>query len=623
MKAVVRTDQPQDISITPLPEGFHPEGVGQNSIDSNVLYLVEHAIPTSLGGLKIFAHLLYYATLDPKTTMQHSLFQATGEYGDEAIVLIHSIEALARTETSPCAPETYHKILLAFEAMQIIRRKFHRTYTEIRIPLRKQTIHIPSLLAGLQRMYKKYGNEKGTNKFQKFSLRVAVRLKSGEFTRYESSGNVAYAHQVVALVLLNFLKEHHVKDVHVPSLNEACELIALAAQSGRDGPQSSESFTLTNQRISAKVSESFTQWGELVAKASGDQTLTTEETGEFVGTDSPILPPSSTKKGKKGERTRSICLNKGEPEAIFVANSPEFANLERISAELGESVAAVSFIDHISLENITNNKDTMNDDPPTDSTDSPVYKDSRPIEAIRHEAADLAERLDGSRSSRWFARFVKTIQIYPAHVRRLAEIDVLYHSAFPDYRGKPERPGAVFFKRCADYANPQFKIVDQVRQWDASSMSVQSIQQELQRGRPVPAAAMLPFLDEQSVPVQPEEREEEREMQRECEIPYFQPPTQQVNSGIGPQSLLTMRMNQRQANLFCLQIRQQAQVFCLQTRQQGLIIDIQAEVYPGDRDGEFVVVTIWRENGEEMEEKWVNASKWDTYFEQVKKCYLE
>ncbi|GCE32114.1 hypothetical protein KDA_75980 [Dictyobacter alpinus] len=621
MQAVFPASQLKDISSAHLPKGFCPEGVAQTCFDSDLLYLIEHAIPPSINGLKIFAHLLYHATLDPRTSMQHSLFQATGECGDEAIVLIHSIEALARTETSPCAPETYHKVLLAFEAMQIIRRKFHRTYTEIRIPVGKRTIHVPSLLTGLQKMYKKHGNEKGTNKFQKFALRVATRLQSGEFSRYASSGDVPHAHQAIAQVLLSFLKEHHVKEVRVPSLNEACELIVQAIQTGRVGSQSGESVRLTIQGSKAKVGESFAPVGEFVVETSGGQMSTTQEAGEFVGMDSPTLPTFRIEKGKKRRETRRLCLKKGEPEAIFVANSPEFANLESISADLGEFAAAVSFSDHISSEIITCNKEiTINDDTPTNS---PVYKDPRPIEAIRHEAADLAQRLDGSRDSRWFARFVKTVQIYPPRVRRLAEIDVLYHSAFPDYRGKPDRPGAVFFKRCEEYANPQCKVIDQIRQWDESGMSFKDIRQELQRGRPVPSAAMLPFLDEQPIFLQSEGLEDGPERQDDGDDRQHLQPSWQENREMVQSSLLNTRMNQKQANVLCQQIRQEVQVFCDQARQQGQAFDIQAEVYPGERDGEFVVVTFWKENGEETEEEWVNPASWSRYFEQVKKCYLK
>ncbi len=102
MKAVFSTDQCQGIPSVPVPQGFCPEGVAQTCFDDDLLFLVEHAIPPSIGGKRVFAHLLYYATLDPRTTMQHSLLNTLGEYGDEAIVLIDSIEALARSKGSPC-----------------------------------------------------------------------------------------------------------------------------------------------------------------------------------------------------------------------------------------------------------------------------------------------------------------------------------------------------------------------------------------------------------------------------------------------------------------------------------------------------------------------------------------
>jgi hypothetical protein len=73
---------------------------------------------------------------------------------------------------------------------------------------------------------------------------------------------------------------------------------------------------------------------------------------------------------------------------------------------------------------------------------APGAGESLPFEAIRHEAADLAERLDGSRTSRWLGTLITTVKQYPPSVRRLGEINTLYHSAFSDFRGKPQRPEA-------------------------------------------------------------------------------------------------------------------------------------------------------------------------------------
>jgi len=84
------------ISALPLPFGFTPEGVEIALIDQRTLSLVEHAVP---GGRDVFVHLLYYATISPQTTMQRSLFAATGESNDEAIALISSVEVLAKPVT--------------------------------------------------------------------------------------------------------------------------------------------------------------------------------------------------------------------------------------------------------------------------------------------------------------------------------------------------------------------------------------------------------------------------------------------------------------------------------------------------------------------------------------------
>ena len=75
MKAIPFPEQEDSRSFSPVPPGFYPEGVDLTSFDNDLLYLVEHAIPPSIGGLRIFSHLLGYATLDPESSMQRSLFQ--------------------------------------------------------------------------------------------------------------------------------------------------------------------------------------------------------------------------------------------------------------------------------------------------------------------------------------------------------------------------------------------------------------------------------------------------------------------------------------------------------------------------------------------------------------------
>ncbi len=136
-------------------------------------------------------------------------------------------------------------------------------------------------------MYKKHGNEKGTNKFQKFALRVAMRIKSGKFARYQSaSGKLASDHQAVAQVLVDLLEAHNVKEVRIPSLNEACELIAQALQSGRVSAKAGESaaqLKTVNQGNMSKRGESIAQPATFAEETLERQVSVAEQVGESVG----------------------------------------------------------------------------------------------------------------------------------------------------------------------------------------------------------------------------------------------------------------------------------------------------------------------------------------------------
>ncbi len=52
-------------------------------------------------------------------------------------------------------------------------------------------------------------------------------------------------------------------------------------------------------------------------------------------------------------------------------------------------------------------------------------------------------------------------------------------------------------------------------------------------------------------------------------------------------------------------------------RKIGQEFEFWADIYSGDQDGEFLVVTSWDGN----EEEWANAATWNRYFAEVKKCY--
>jgi 5-methylcytosine-specific restriction endonuclease McrA len=128
--------------------------------------------------------------------MQLSLFKETGEPQDEAIILVTKVEDLAQSKGSHWSVETYHKVLLVLDTLGVIRRRFHRKYTEIRIPLGKRAIHIPSLLKDLQQLYDTYTNRK----VRLFAKKVAKRLQMDEFVTRMSAISVGSAAEQAPLL---------------------------------------------------------------------------------------------------------------------------------------------------------------------------------------------------------------------------------------------------------------------------------------------------------------------------------------------------------------------------------------------------------------------------------------
>jgi len=240
------------ISALPLPFGFTPEGVEIALIDQRTLSLVEHAVP---GGRDVFVHLLYYATISPQTTMQRSLFAATGESNDEAIALISSVEVLAKSPNSPFrSPDAYQRRLLALESLQVVRRIFHRSYTELRIPLRSRVLHIPSLLASLWELHEQYKDEK----VKQLARKVAKRLQTGEFltsSPQNTSTTLDPELAPVLGVLDGMLKAHGLQE-DIALLTNACTIIAgllLPEKYGQVGEKMGEFLaTLGKRRPAAR-----------------------------------------------------------------------------------------------------------------------------------------------------------------------------------------------------------------------------------------------------------------------------------------------------------------------------------------------------------------------------------
>ena len=616
------TNAPSSITLDAkpgaVPQGFAPEGVAPAVFDEQTLYLVHHALPTNLRG--VFAHLLYYATLDPRTSMQQSLFQVTGETRDEAIALISSVEALAKTPGSPCGPHTYLKVLLIMEALKIIRRTFHRTYTEIHIFVGKRAIHLPALLEALRQLHTDYRDKK----VRQLARKVAKRLKSGEFAAYSAvpSATVSPGLEPVADVLISLLKEHGVGRVHVPSLTEACDLIAQALLAGGRVPAKKGEFIegvrYQLHQTGAPLDDSDVVSGDSVGgmgrpsrksrpkrgdltQGSGDSVVQSaqEGVGESPQID-PLLGDSIAAESPTNAHSRQNRDTKrpkrGDSAAIFAMESPALAQNGSVSAQPGDSDRGVSISDH--YLSLTNKERTLNDSPPECCANSP-YRDTRPIEEIRAEARTYALFLDGH--THWMGKLITCIQQTPPAILDLAVVDTLYHTYFPDFRGKPQRPGAWFASRCTEYAQPGARIPEPVRQWADTGQSFQEIEEALRRGLHLPTEQFLPFGEghdrsDLSANGAPDEET----------LVYPESASWARRPATPGESLLNTHMDHKTAEILRERIITEGRSFGLEAR-----------VAPAEREGEALVVVTW--DGVDVDI--VSPDDWVRYFADTKACF--
>ncbi len=570
----------KSISVV-LPEGFQPEGVALALFDERVLAFIEQAIPVF--GKQVLAHLLHHATLDPRSSIQQSAFPVAEERG-VAIILIVSIAALAKSTDSPCAPETYHKILLTLEALGIIQRIFHRRCTEIRIPWAGRILPTSTLLSSLRTMHTTYRNKK----FQRFAERVAKRITTSDSLRTIPSDDAPLTPAQtliteIATVLGNLLHEYGVQQVPSERLHTACQRIAQVLQH-------------QNGRITVVAGDSVARLGDGHASTPVTTGDSVAHTGASLGTDSPVVPATTryrtTQRGDsvaaqetgQGQRGDSFILRgesvpEGSPRVVTTRgrNRPNQSN-----QGLGIASCATE----------SPKSEQTGESPDTHA----AYKDSRPMKEIRRDAADLAELLDGSRSSRWFANLITCVQRFPPDVRRLAVIDTVYHSAFPDDRGRPKVPGGWFAARCKDYADPQYEMEAAIRQWNETDWDIASIHRAVQRGHKIPPASALPYNQEQ---------QDSEAGQAEPAASAQRITSWQQERALTAHSLLNTSMD-----------LQQAQALCAQVIREGAQYHIQAEVRPGQHAGEYVVISIW----EDVQATWRNVAAWNRYFEEAQCC---
>jgi hypothetical protein len=598
----------------PVPDGFEPEGVAEACIDETTLYLVQSALPPRIGGRDLFVHLLYYATLDPKTTMQYSLFHATGEASNEAIVLITSVNALAKSPGSKCGRETYHKALLVIEALGVIRRIFHRTYTEIRIPLGKREIHLPTLLASLRHLHDEYRNPK----VKQLAKKVAKRLQSGEFATFRTSEPVAVMPELKQ-VLTTLLQRHGIKEGNIQTipLHQACEIIAqlmlldkVSTPPARLLEAKGEfpaGATASTCRTGTRQGESNERQGVPV-DPRGEKCLDLPSSsrvqgGEFAEGESPHVTRLSLDQHHRGSTTSPSTSTKGDAVFLFSMESPKNAQSGSIGDVLGDSKATVS-VSGPSFCDITHYEDTTLTDGMTD----PAYKDPRPLGEIQHEAASYALLFDGQANRKWMGKFVECIKKHPPHIRRLAAIDTLYHTYFPDWRRKPYSPGAWFNAACDRYAGADANISHAVRLWAETDCSFEEIERALQQGQHLPEAITLPLVKGRDEPT---------------DFPKVHEPGALGRTGAweaakaGPVPMLAQgrRHVPHDSQLRTWMNKDAAERLLSRIQREGRLYGIQAVVRPGSRQG-FVVVTTWDGVSEEM----ASGAEWGRYFASVKEC---
>ncbi len=591
----LRTSRSAASSHLPVPQGFLPEGGSERCIDQETLYLLKHALPPNYQG--IFAHLLFYATLSPRTSMQPSLFHATGEANNEAIVLISSVDALAKSPGSPCGPETYHKGILAMEALKIIRRKFHRGYTEIRIPLGKREIHIPSLLLALRQLHDEYNNPK----VKQLARKVARRLRSGAFAGYITASATS-VRPGIREILTRLLREHGVEDgkIRPIRLAEACEVISQAMLFSPDGrvPDQKEEFgVLTGKHIrsvTTQVGDSDDQLGESVDRQEATESYTFHPevtvTGESVVQESPsTIHPGQNRCDRRSE--------KGNVAAIFRLESPAREQNLPLCHDLGDSNTSVS-ISVIPCNDIPSQENMTLIDTPAEPS---PYVDSRPIEEIKRDAKEYESVFDNKSSRKWRGSLVKTVRETPPAIRHCAAVGTFLYSYFPQPDGTLVRiPGAWFTSACQRYRRPGATIPAEVRAWAETGLSLKDIEQALQQGFHHPAQATLPLEMASNVQTTTCTGEHEPPMMVE---PLAHLPIVSTPCASQQHSRLRTWMNEEEA------VSLRARIL-----RAGRPYGIGAEVAPGEQDGVFVVVTTW--NG--VEEEMCNEAEWIRYFTETR-----
>jgi hypothetical protein len=608
----------------PIPSDFAPEGIEERLVDENTLYLVRNALPEIY--YQIFLHLLYYATTDPRSSMQPSLFAKVGGESGEAIILYRSVAELSKSPHSPAGPETYHKAILILEALKIIRRIFHRGFTEVRMPLGRREILIPALLRSLRELH---GDEKRKGyrnvKVKQLARKVARRLQSGEFL----AGIPHPGPRPLDLkdVLTHLLLSHGIpaNEIQPSRLSETCTVLAQAIRAAKNGrvlQDSGEHVRASTRAAWGRMGDSSDHAGDSSPQQgrapSSDGAASQEHAGEFPVTESPALPLSCHR--APGRRRK-----KGDLDAIFGKESPETDENLPIVVDAGDSPPAVSMI-ALSLRDSIGTNETIIDQRAGASTPAAVHppgkRDRRPLEEIRREVKFYESFFDNGRSRHWTGSLFNMICETTPEARRQAAVGAIYYSYFPQPDGrKVYSPGGWFTSACRRYSESGGAVPLEVRTWSETNLPLKEIRRRIKEGSRLPEERALPWEEGEQEAVA---RNDEMEFDA-CEDLLGE----QASGIVGraeesfdddAQTAYPLPVDPTRSYMANWMDAVQAERLRDRILREGEVYRLCAVVRPGQGERCTVIVT-WPGHPGEIEI--INEEDWIGYFRDVKECLDE
>lgn len=173
---------------TIFPADYRPEGITFSHVPQEIQRRVEVALPQE--GKALLAHLLRFATMKPWHTLPDTWAALTAE-GDNnerrAWVLVPSISALAHLPDAPCGSDRYAHLLIALEALHMLRRRVRRIQqtpacyvTVLSLCLDPLVTPLSSALQSCQKMEQAYANRRVKRLLAQVRERLQQRWKPEE-----------------------------------------------------------------------------------------------------------------------------------------------------------------------------------------------------------------------------------------------------------------------------------------------------------------------------------------------------------------------------------------------------------------------------------------------------------